>query len=367
MSVNKNPIDKTLAEPPLNPVTDRASGEKTDPADFPDSAGLERLEQAFRVWVKRSSNQHVLISRRRIFLIFLLIRYTGARLSEVLALDLSKDVDSKALTVRFGANRPETAAAPRDVHISSVLLDEIRDVVEQTAATGKNAASLRVDAGHIRRKFYERALECGFPQELGSPNSIRRGRTAELMGRNIPLPVVQRMLGHATPNLAASLARFSDEEMARMAKSFIARETQPKTSARNTFFGKVSAITEGDVQSVVEFATLGGDILTAVITNNSLRRLELIIGSLVIAEVKAPWVMLDFGREPPTCSAENIFAARVTNMLRGRLVSEITAVLRDGAEVCSVMTHKGDAMCGIRTDDHVWVMFNGFAVTLHLD
>ena len=49
-----------------------------------DSVQLRRLEQSFRDWARDAARSDVRLSRRRILLIFLLIRYTGARLNEVL-------------------------------------------------------------------------------------------------------------------------------------------------------------------------------------------------------------------------------------------------------------------------------------------
>jgi molybdate transport system regulatory protein len=62
-------------------------------------------------------------------------------------------------------------------------------------------------------KFYERAAACGFPKELGGPDAIRKSRAVELMQNNLPLPVVQRILGHSTPNLTASFVSFSDDDI----------------------------------------------------------------------------------------------------------------------------------------------------------
>ena len=56
-----------------------------------DTIQLNRLELAFREWA--DSRRRILgFSRKRVLLIFLLIRYTGARLNEVLDLDLKKDL-----------------------------------------------------------------------------------------------------------------------------------------------------------------------------------------------------------------------------------------------------------------------------------
>ncbi len=39
----------------------------------------------------------------------------------------------------------------------------------------------------------------------------------------------------------------------------------------------------------------------------------------------------------------------------------------DGTELCSLVTEKSRRKLRIKEDDHVWVMFNSFAVILHVD
>ena len=57
-------------------------------------------------------------------------------------------------------------------------------------------------------------------------------------------------------------------------------------NAKNQFRGKIKAITIGSVVSEVEVDTPGG-IVTSVITTSSVRDLELVVGTEVLAIVKA--------------------------------------------------------------------------------
>ena len=335
-------------------------------ARYLDPTQLAKLEQGFRSWAQASSRPDVYSSRKRILLIFLLIRYTGARLSEVLGLDLQRDVDGLNQVVRFGNIDPSPASG-REVQISSVLTSEIQSALNDPAFLGSVGPLLNVDAGHVRRKFYERSVACGFAQELGSPNAIRRARAVELMQGNMPLPVVQRVLGHSTPNLTASFVAFSDEDIHQVARHFVERENRRKSSARNTFFGKIGTVKKGDIQSQIELVTIDGEIVTTVITNYSLKRLGLKPGSLVTAEVKAPWVILETGPVRPSSTAENIFHGSVSQIVRGRLTTEFIVRIHDGTELCSLVTEKSRRKLDIKEGDEVWVMFNSFAVILHVD
>jgi molybdate transport system regulatory protein len=332
-----------------------------------DSTQMSKLEAQFRSWLAAASRADVRASRQRILLVFLLIRYTGARLNEVLALDLRTHVDVARRLVRFGLTEGHDASSLREVQISETLISEIEAALADPDFVNEGGALLRVDAGHVRRKFYEQARECGFSQELGSPNAIRRSRAVELMQNNMPLPVVQRILGHSTPNLTAALVAFSDEDIHQVARHFIERESGRKTSARNTFFGKVESIRKGDIQSQVDVVTIGGNTVTTVITNNSLKRLGLKKGSFVTAEIKAPWVIMQKAAEQPASSAENLFHGTVTKVQRGKLTSEFIVRIVDGTELCSVVTEESRRKLGIAVGDEVWVLFNSFAVVLHVD
>ncbi len=329
-----------------------------------ESHELLKLENAFRSWSEETPRVDVRISRKRVLLIFLLIRYTGARLNEALGVDLARDIDSNARKVVFGAS---TASTKRCVQISASLTREIKHILQEIVPAGEKSLLLKIDEGHIRRKFYERTVSCGFPQEFGAPQAIRRARAVELMKNNVPLPVVQRILGHSNPNLTASLVSFSEEDIHQVTQHFIEKESARKTSARNTFFGKITRIVNGDVQSLIELLTLTGEKVSSVITNNSLSRLGIKSGSLVTAEVKAPWVLIHKSLQQPLCASENIFMGKISKILKGMLVIEITVKINDGTEICSLMTVECYNRLQLKESDKVWASFNSFSVILHVD
>ena len=64
-----------------------------------DSVQLDQLEQSFRSWAEESPRGDIRLARRRILVIFLLIRYTGAKLNEVLL------CDSKCRLIVFKAEK----------------------------------------------------------------------------------------------------------------------------------------------------------------------------------------------------------------------------------------------------------------------
>lgn len=95
-----------------------------------DTVQLETLEQSFRSWAEAPDRPDIKSSRRRILMIFLLIRHTGARLSEVLYLSPSNDIDYKNNLVRLCKGGAKTGRGCREVEISEALSSEIQKTLD---------------------------------------------------------------------------------------------------------------------------------------------------------------------------------------------------------------------------------------------
>lgn len=356
---------------PVSSIHERSSHARIismpDEAHYLDTIKLNQMEQSFRTWAEESPRVDVRLSRKRVLLIFLLIRYTGAKLNEVLALNPFHDIDFKRHKVLLGKTETKNGRLPREVQIPETISEELKAALNNPSFKKYLDNLFQVDPGHVRRKFYERALACGFPPSMGSPEIIRKSRAVELMQSNMPLPVVQRILGHSTLNVTASYVAFSDNDIQQVAKYFIEKESSRKTSARNSFFGKIQSIQKGDIQSKVELVTISGDRVTTVITNNSLSRLGLKTGSLITAEIKAPWVILQKSDKEPESTAENRFFGTIKRISWGKITTEYVVRISDGTELCSVVSTENARERGFQKNDHVWVIFNSFSVVLHTD
>jgi molybdate transport system regulatory protein len=331
-----------------------------------DTIQLEQLEQAFREWATGAVRADVRQSRRRILLIFLLIRYTGAKLNEVLALDPSADFDFDRHVVFLGRAAAGGKEAGREVHVPESLCGQLRTALIDPASKNGERKPFEVDPAFVRRKFYERSATRGFAKRLGGPEAIRKSRAVELIRGNMPLPAVQAMLGHSSPNLTSSYVAFSDQDIRELTRLFVEREAVRKTSARNAFFGKISAIQRGDIQSRVELTTIGGHSLVTMITNDSLQALGLRQGMLATAEVKAPWVTLQKGGEEPRCSAENRYRGSIIRRNRGAISTEYVVRLADHTELCAIAGTPANHPPDFTEGEEVWAFFNCFSVVLHV-
>jgi molybdate transport system regulatory protein len=333
-----------------------------DDVKFLDTLELTRLSEAFSAWTDRAGRPDVAVSRNRVRLIFLLLRHTGARLGEVLALNDRTDVNLDNLSVMLGGGDGEG----REVQIPAELGDALGAVFEDPAYGSLRGMLFKLDQGHVRRKFYERAEECGFTKELVNPSTIRRSRAVELLRDDVPLPVVQRILGHSTADLTAAFLHLPEDQRRKVERQVLTRETR-RTSARNAFFGRVAQIQKGDIQSRVVVESLGGHAVSSVITNESIKNLGVTEGSFVTAEIKAPWVVLETCAEMPRATATNRFLGEVELVRLGELTSEVIVALSDGTRLCALVTTKSARELELAAGQKVWAMFNAFAVVLHME
>jgi molybdate transport system regulatory protein len=288
-------------------------------------------------------------------------------LNEVLSLDLSKDFDHDQHTIRFSKRHTGKDASSREVQIPETISADIRTMTADAELRWPGGSIFRIDPAHVRRKFYEQAVTIGVQRGLGTPETIRKSRAVELMRSNMPLQVVQKILGHSTPNLAASYVEFSDTEICQVARYFADRESNRKTSARNSFFGKINTIHKGEIQTVVEVLSVGGNIITTIITSHSLARLGLKPGMLITAEIKAPWIQLCKDRNAPICSADNMFQGTVCQVMNNHTTAEVVVRLSDGTELCAVISERTRKEMDIQNQDILWAIFDAFAVVLHVD
>ncbi len=336
-----------------------------------DLAQLSALERGFRQWMEASRRQADRHSRRRLWLIFLLLRSTGARLGEVLGLDASRDLvlAQERPCARFGIP-PEGREVPLPADVAAELRAALADGELLAGIPGGAARLFGMDQGHVRRKFYERAEAAGIPRDLASPSVLRRTRARQLMRQDVPLPIVQRLLGQSSADLTAAFSDYSEAEAGEIVEAYLKREERRKTSARNRFFGQVTRVTSGPVVAEVEVTSLGGFKVYSVVTRESVERLGIAPGVLATADIKAPWVQMSAGAEEPVSTAANRYPATVRRVVTGpahsgEVVAEVVAELADGTRLASVITAESARRLDLREGMPVWASFGAFSVILN--
>jgi len=175
--------------------------QENSPANLPGSlplylteSQLNALTKAFQDWFDKAPGKWRK-PRARHWLVFLVLRFSGARLGEVLRIDDSQDINWREGEIRLPTLKRRQKAY-RTVFIPQNVLTEISCVIaEFPKLRGKVFA---VHERVFRRVFAERAKEAGIPRELSHPHILRHTRAVEMIRAGVPLTLIQQLLGHST-------------------------------------------------------------------------------------------------------------------------------------------------------------------------
>jgi molybdate transport system regulatory protein len=140
-----------------------------------------------------------------------------------------------------------------------------------------------------------------------------------------------------------------------------------KTSARNQFYGTVSALTRGSVNDEVSLTLPGGHTIVSVLTHESTETLGLAEGVSAFALIKASWVVLfvdDENGAPPKLSARNQLRGTVLSVKRGAVNAEVSLGLEGGAVVTAVVTNKSVDALGLAEGGSAVAVFKASSVIL---
>jgi len=326
-----------------------------------DPAQLLALTDSFREWQGAVSSPARKRSRVRLWLLYLLIRYGALKLGEAIAVDDRADFDFGRSELSVGGEHGRVIQLPKEVS------REIARRLDEPAASSLRGEVFRLDQGFVRRKFYERADACGVPRELANPRVIRHSRAVELLREGLPIKVVQTLLGHQSVHLTAQYVNFSESDIKRIVNYYILKETEMKTSARNSFTGKVTAIRSGNILAEVEVVTPSGLKVVSVITHESLTNMGIREGALVVATVKAPWVILVKEDMKLKTSARNKYSGRIVKVNTGQISAEVVVELPDGTKICSLVTDESVKALDMKVGDEICALFKAFSVILNVE
>ena len=137
-----------------------------------------------------------------------------------------------------------------------------------------------------------------------------------------------------------------------------------RTSARNQLHGNVTAISSHGQNDMIELALAGGLSLHAQITRDSTLRLELQIGSPVVALIKAGWLQLVAAKQAPA-PGHNHLQGRIEQILHADDgPSEVRISLSGGQVLCALSEPQHLEILGAKTGDATQVQFSPSLVLL---
>lgn len=142
------------------------------------------------------------------------------------------------------------------------------------------------------------------------------------------------------------------------------RRLSVKTSARNQFFGKVSAIKQGPVNVEVELTLTGGDKIHSVITHDGLDNLGLKMGSEAWAIVKASWIILVMPDVVEKVSARNRLKGKISRIIPGNVNTEVVMQLDGGNTVSVVITNDSVTSLDLKESTEVCAVFKASSVIM---
>lgn len=172
-------------------------------SDFSSAASLDylnqrqvaRLEQAFVGWYRCAASDYIRRVRGRYWLAFLFLRFTGARIGEILSVNDATDIDLDRNELRIvNTARGAERFLQRAVPVPEEVIREVATYRSQFPTMRGKVFAL--DQGNFRRKFYRRAEEAEIPRKLSHPHILRHTRAIELLEAGVPLTMVQDLLGH---------------------------------------------------------------------------------------------------------------------------------------------------------------------------
>ncbi|WP_051693758.1 TOBE domain-containing protein [Desulfohalovibrio reitneri] len=328
-----------------------------------DARQLEQLRHSFANWMEEARDGRTRQSRERVFLAFLILRFTGARLGEVLALNEREHIDYQRgmVLIPDGDN-------VREVPVPPEVTGLIRDfcVKYGWAISEKNAGEriFDLDQGFLRRKFSDQVERCDIPRELLNPRVLRNSRAIELLQGGMPMRAVQSLLGHSRTDYTANFVTMTESDLRHVIQNHCAREFEMETSARNTFQATVTGYTGNDVVCEVRLRTDSGYEIASLITEHSRKKLGLEEGRHAVALVKATWVILEKWGHGETGAGTNAFPGVVEDIASDGVAAEVSGRLDDGTGVCALITEECRREIGFDRGDSFLFRFQPASVIL---
>jgi len=157
------------------------------------------------------------------------------------------------------------------------------------------------------------------------------------------------------------------EQLSRQAEGItndflLIRRMNMKTSARNQFLGKVSAVKRGAVNDEVELEVAGGVKLIAIVTHESTEGLGLTLGAEAFALIKASSIILVTDDSDARFSARNRLPGVVTRIQDGAVNGEVVLEVAGGTTLTVIITLESLQALGLAVGKPATAIFKASSV-----
>ena len=137
-----------------------------------------------------------------------------------------------------------------------------------------------------------------------------------------------------------------------------------KTSSRNSFSGKVTAILPGVINDEIEITLENGDKMYGQITRSATEKLKLNDGRDAIALVKSTEIMLATETDDYEISCKNQFSGKVIKLVRGFVNGEVFIQTATGLEINATITLDGVNRLKLERGSSVVALFKAASVLI---
>ena len=173
---------------------------------------LNALTKSYQSWFD-SAHPRYRKQRGRHWATYLVLRFSGARLGEVIKIDDTQDINWREAEIKVRTLKRRKRAF-RTVFLPQQVVTELsRLLAEFPSLRGR---LFKVHPRVFRRVFAERATEAGIPRELAHPHILRHSRAVELLRAGVPITLVQQLMGHASLTTTAVYLQIHQSEAKRI-------------------------------------------------------------------------------------------------------------------------------------------------------
>jgi site-specific recombinase XerD len=203
--VDNNSIKSYYGSPAFNQVWQNI--------DYLNEKQLKILTGKFKDYCEKAPGSRIARVRGRYFLMFLFLRFTGARISEVAGIDDQNDIDYQAGDITMAVLKRHNPHKKNMRKMVSVPLQAVKKLARYLSQYPEmKGKAFSIDRSNFFRLFQKLTLECGFPKNLAHPHVLRHTRAMEMVRAGVSLTIVQQILGHANLNTTAVYLQFSGQE-----------------------------------------------------------------------------------------------------------------------------------------------------------
>ena len=326
---------------------------------------LEGLTLCWEQWEAQAETRTQKNMRARLHLIFLLMRYGGLRLGEVLALEPRSSIDTITGMLRVSGSNA------REILLPVSAMRNIRRLLSLPQAAEPDF--LQFDQSFLRKKFYAVGSIMGLSAASVGPRAIRYSRGLELLELHVPMPLVLKFLGQQDADQLLAFLNFSEGEARKLltsqahAKDAVAPpchggETDDGT---NLFWGIVTGIHTGMRKVYVEITTFSDFRLAAACTPEEAALLEVHNNQVLSARVDPERIVLS--PEKSSVSLANCVKGVVESLHSDMVETFVCVGLPDGTTLRATVDTCTLSNTHLRDGKKIYAHFASSAVRLVAD